>query len=68
MEAGAHFDAGFDDAKLRSLQRIDVVVERRVRVGFTNKKEVKVVQESAPAKGLVSVEVVAQEGGFEGSI
>src|ERR1035437_1098613 len=34
-------------------------------VGLANKDEVEVVQQGAPAKGLMGVEVVAQQGGLE---
>src|SRR5664279_4801723 len=37
-------------------------------VGLADKDEVEVVQQSAPAKGLMGVEVVAQQGGLEWGI
>jgi hypothetical protein len=34
-------------------------------IGLADKDEVEVVQEGTPAKGLMGVEVVAQQGGLE---
>ena len=49
---------------LAGLEEVDPVVEGFMRIGFANEDEVEAVKEGAPAGGLMSIEVVAQEQQF----
>src|SRR5204862_8163527 len=50
------------------LQKCDAIIEGGVGVGLADEDKVEVVQEGAPAKGLVGVNVVAQQGGAQRSV
>src|SRR5436309_2731299 len=65
---GSDFDARRYSAQLGSLQQIDPVIQSAVSIGLADKEEVKAVQQGASAKGLVGVNVIAQQDGPEGSV
>jgi hypothetical protein len=44
------------------MQQIDPVVEGGVGVRLTDKDEIKAVQQGAPAKRLVAIKVIPQQG------
>ena len=63
VEVGPDFDARVYGAQLGPLQQVDPVVERGMGVGLADEDEVKAVQQGAPAKGLMGVNVIAQQDG-----
>jgi len=65
VEVGADLDPRRDGAQVRPLQQVDPVVERGVGVRLADEDKVKALQLGAPAKGLVGVNVVAQQDGLE---
>ena len=68
VEMGADFDPRLERAQLRSLQQIDPVVKCNMGVRLADEDEVKAMQLGAPARGLVGVNVVAQEDGPQRSV
>ena len=62
---GSDFDPGRERAQIGPLQEVDPVVERGMGVGLADEDEAKAVQEGAPAKRLVGIDVVAQQDGLE---
>src|ERR1035441_7586875 len=59
----AGLEAKLDRAQIGAgPQEVDPVVEGLVGVGLADEEEVAVVQERAPAEGLMGVEMVGQEG------
>jgi hypothetical protein len=65
---GSDFDPFLDRAQFWALQEVDPVIERRVGVRLANNDEVKALPQGAPAKGLVGVNVIAQQDGSQWSI
>jgi hypothetical protein len=55
VEVGSDFEAHRYGAQLGPPQQVNPVVERGMGVRLADEDEMKVVQEGAPAKGLVGV-------------
>jgi hypothetical protein len=62
------FDPRGEGAQVRPLQQMDPLVEGGMGVGLADKDKVKAVQPGASTKGLVGIDVIAQENGSQGSV